>query len=318
MACARCHDHKFDPITVEDYYALAGVFASTRAADRAMAAGVDSLQIFEAHKTVEKAEAEIKKLDAEVKKLESTLQPLKDKPDAELSDEERKKRDEQSKAVDDKRAALAKAKEQIDQAKSTPGYELPLTPAALDATLQVKEAVGTHGSRIVYEPAPKDAAIEIRGNPNKTTNVVARRFVSVLSREKTENVHARKRRAELAETMFEDSSALIARVWVNRIWKQHFGVGLVDTPSDFGVQGAQPTHPSCWTIWLDALSKVAGPPNGFIAKLSCRAPINRCVEVMPANCRTMQIVGTSVPRCADWMSSSGAMQFSQSPTRPIG
>ncbi len=43
--------------------------------------------------------------------------------------------------------------------------------------------------------------------------------------------------------MFAESSALIARVWVNRIWKQHFGTGLVDTPSDFGVQSQKPTHP---------------------------------------------------------------------------
>ncbi len=71
MACARCHDHKFDPITVHDYYALAGVFASTRAADRAMVADVDSIKIFEAHKSVQKLEADVKKLEGELKKLEA-------------------------------------------------------------------------------------------------------------------------------------------------------------------------------------------------------------------------------------------------------
>lgn len=243
MACARCHDHKFDSITVQDYYALAGVFASTRAADRAMASGVDSIQIFDAHKLVQKCETDLKKLDAEIKKLESTIKPLQDKPDSELTDDERKKRDEQGKALDDKRIAAGKLNEQIAQAKNTPGYDLPLTPGALDGTLEVKEAVGTHGSRIVYEPKPKDAAVEIRGNPNKTSDIVPRRFVSVLSKHPPQPFTQGSGRLELAETMFHDSSALIARVWINRIWKQHFGVGLVDTPSDFGVQGTPPTHP---------------------------------------------------------------------------
>ena len=243
MACARCHDHKFDPITVQDYYALAGIFASTRAADRAMATDVDSIKIFEAHKQVQKCEADIKKLDAELKKLEAAVKPLQDKPEEELKEEELKKRDEQSKAIADKHAAREKLNSQIAEAKATPGYDLPLTPGALDGTLEVKEAVGTHGSRIVYDPIPKDAAIEIRGNPNKTSEVVPRRFVSVLSREKPKGFTQGSGRLELAETMFTDAQALIARVWVNRIWKQHFGVGLVDSPSDFGVQGTRPTHP---------------------------------------------------------------------------
>lgn len=251
MACARCHDHKFDPITVQDYYALAGVFASTRAADRAMAAGVDSIQIFEAHKLVQKYEADVKKVDGEIKKLEASLKPLIEKPEAELNEEERKKRDEQAKALDEKRSAATKLNEQIAKAKSTPGYGLPLTPGALDGTLEVKEAVGTHGSRIVYEPMPKDAAIEIRGNPNKTTDTVPRRFVSVLSAENPKPFTHGSGRLELADTMFHDSSALIARVWVNRVWKQHFGIGLVDTPSDFGIQGAPPTHPEL----LDELAR---------------------------------------------------------------
>ena len=243
MACARCHDHKFDPITVQDYYALAGIFASTRAADRAMANDVDSIKIYDAHKLVQKCETDIKKLETESKKLEAALKPLQDKPESELKEDELKKRDEQSKTLAEKRASIEKLNGQIVEAKSTPGYDLPLTPGALDGTLEVKAAIGTHGSRIVYEPMPKDAAIEIRGNPNKTSDVVPRRFVSVLSRETPKSFTHGSGRLELAETMFADSSALIARVWVNRIWKQHFGVGLVDTPSDFGLQGTVPTHP---------------------------------------------------------------------------
>lgn len=243
MACARCHDHKFDPITTQDYYALAGVFASTRAADRALAKDVDSIKIYEAHKLVEKCQADIKKLDSEVKKLEAALKPLNERPESELNADQLKQRTDQAKTLSDKQAALAKLNDQIKEAQQTPGYGLPLAPGATDGTLEVLAAVGTHGSRIVYEPKPKDAPIEIRGNPNKTAQVVPRRYVSVLSKEAPKNFTQGSGRLDLAEAMFSESSALIARVWVNRVWKQHFGVGLVDTPSDFGVQSQKPSHP---------------------------------------------------------------------------
>src|SRR5204863_8414971 len=50
-------------------------------------------------------------------------------------------------------------------------------------------------------------------------------------------------RLELAHALTSDAAPLVARVFVNRIWKLHFGAGLVDTPSDFGMQGERPTHP---------------------------------------------------------------------------
>ncbi|MCC6507970.1 MAG: DUF1549 domain-containing protein [Pirellulaceae bacterium] len=231
IACARCHDHKFDPITQHDYYALAGVFASTRMADRALVPGVDSIKIYEAHKQVEKWEAEIKKLNAEIKKLQAPT-------------EDAVKKAENEKALAAKNEQIAKVTTQIQETKAMPGYDQPLVPGALDATLEVKPAEGTHGSRIVYNPAPKDAAVEIRGNPNKLGEVVPRRYVTVLSKEQPQSFTRGSGRLELAECMLEDSQSLIARVTVNRIWKLHFGTGLVDTPSDFGVQGMPPSHPA--------------------------------------------------------------------------
>jgi hypothetical protein len=211
IACARCHDHKFDPITSADYYALAGVLANSKQCDRAVVPHVDSDKVYEARKLV-------KKLDAELQPLLTNKTP-----------------ENQSK-IDELQA-------KIQQAKATPGYDVPLAPAVSDARLVVANADGTHGSKIVYESQLQDMAIEIRGNPNKLGETVPRRFVNVLSRDESARFGLGSGRLELAQSLTHDAAPLLARVIVNRIWKLHFGVGIVDTPSDFGRQGEMPSHP---------------------------------------------------------------------------
>ncbi|MEQ1825497.1 MAG: DUF1553 domain-containing protein [Pirellula sp.] len=230
MACARCHDHKFDPITVEDYYALAGVFASTRLADRSLIPGVDALKVFDAHQTVKKLEENAKKISADIKKMSTKT------GDQKLTDDETKK-------IEAKKTELDKTQEQIALAKQIAGFDQPLAPGVFDATLEVKDAIGSHGSRIVYSGDPIHSPIEIRGDPNKPGATIPRRFVAVLSTESPKQFQKGSGRVELAQSLFRESQALVARVIVNRIWKLHFGTGIVDTPSDFGNQGAAPTHP---------------------------------------------------------------------------
>jgi hypothetical protein len=80
------------------------------------------------------------------------------------------------------------------------------------------------------------------GNVTKPGDLVPRGFLSVLAKgEKT--FHHGSGRLELAEKIFTDAAPLAARVIVNRVWGWHFGKPLVDTPSDFGSQGAKPSHP---------------------------------------------------------------------------
>ncbi|MFM8215153.1 MAG: DUF1553 domain-containing protein, partial [Pirellula sp.] len=160
-------------------------------------------------------------------------------------------------AKSDKEEDKAKVQElqkKIEQAKSIVGYDSLLTPGIKDARLEVRPADGgAHGSKIVFEPELRDAAIEIRGNPNKLGASVPRRFVSVLTQPSAaeQRWNAGSGRYELALSLTRDSQDLVARVIVNRIWKYHFGKGLVDTPSDFGRQGELPTHPEL----LDDLSR---------------------------------------------------------------
>lgn len=229
IACARCHDHKNDPITTEDYYALAGVFANTRQADQALAWGVDGFAVSEARGQVAGLEAELKKLPAD------------------------KTGNRPPKAVE--------IEGKIAELKKTPGYDAPLASAAVDATLQVVDAKGSHGSRLVYDGKALDIPVEIRGNPNKPGKMVARRFVSVLSPVEPRRLDRGSGRLDLADALVEDSAPLLARVFVNRVWKWHFGAGLVETPSDFGAMGERPSHPE---LLEDLASRFAA--NGWSAK----------------------------------------------------
>ncbi len=211
VACARCHDHKSDPIDMEDYYALAGVFASSRLSEKPL---IDEVL----YEPAKKAKAEVEQLQKELAKLR------KKKPAPE----------------DEIKTIAAK----VAELKKTPRYDTPLAHVVKDASLFVVRAGKTaqQGTRLEYKPEPRDLPLFIRGNPNRPGKIVPRRFLAVFSG-KSKAYKNGSGRMELAESITHESSSLAARVIVNRIWAAHFGSGLVSTPSNFGQLGAKPTHP---------------------------------------------------------------------------
>jgi hypothetical protein len=90
---------------------------------------------------------------------------------------------------------------------------------------------------------PFDPHVFVRGNPGRAGKPVPRRFLRVLSGADRTPFRQGSGRLELARAIASPSNPLTARVLVNRIWLEHFGVGLVDTPSDFGVRSQKPNHP---------------------------------------------------------------------------
>jgi hypothetical protein len=213
VACARCHDHKFDPISQEDYYALAGVFASVRPADRPMIA--------------EPLAATAQQARERVKALQVRLTQLQEKKPT--SADARKQTDELN--------------AEIEQLKKTPSYETPSACALEDASLYVL-ADGPHRTKLEYKPGvAQDVNVQVRGNPANAGPAVPRRFLAVLSSGEPKPFRQGSGRLELARAIVTEGAPLAARVIVNRVWKHHFGAGLVDTPSDFGAQGARPSHP---------------------------------------------------------------------------
>lgn len=212
VACARCHDHKFDPISSEDYYALAGVFASCRQVERPLISE-------EAYEPVRMAKEKVAQLEDELAKLR------KQKPSPDMR-------------LDEIASQIASIK------TSTPLYDTPMATALAEESLFVERAgeSADQGTRLDYRPGPRDLPAFIRGNPNRPGPVIPRRFLTVLSQDPQPYEHG-SGRLELAESITTEAAPLAARVIVNRIWCEHFGQGIVDTPSNFGAQGNRPTHP---------------------------------------------------------------------------
>ena len=151
VACARCHDHKFDPISSEDYYAWAGVFASCRRAERPL--------------VTENKYAPVREAKEKVKKLEAERAALKKK-----------------KASKEEINTLTAMIEEIKA--GTPGYDLPLANALSEESLFVVRAGKTpqDGTKLEYCPGPRDLPLFIRGDPNRPGEIIPRRFLKVLSR----------------------------------------------------------------------------------------------------------------------------------------
>ncbi|MBI2805081.1 MAG: PSD1 domain-containing protein [Planctomycetes bacterium] len=210
IACARCHDHKFDPISTQDYYALAGVFASSRPADVSLLSEVET-------RAVKDAQAKIQDLQGRIKKASKTKESAK----------------------------IAAWNAEIEKIKAaTPAFARALTPGVIESSLFVK-ADGPNRTKLEYKPGTaRDVSLQIRGNPATPGPVVPRRFLTVLSPDgKPKPFTQGSGRLELARAIVTEGAPLSARVIVNRVWQQHFGAGLVATPSDFGTQGARPSHP---------------------------------------------------------------------------
>ncbi len=220
LACARCHDHKFDPITQRDYYGLAGVLASIHLDDRPIIAADLATLAAQARNKIKELQSEIDKLQkmaADANATETTKQETMQKTE--------------SLGVE------------IAQLRKTPNLDIPLAFAVTEASLHVLQD-GPHRTKLEYKAnEPQDVAVHVRGNAANLGLVVSRRFVSVLSPGEPIPFRDGSGRRELAEAIISDAAPLAARVIVNRVWAQHFGRGLVTTPSNFGTQGERPTHP---------------------------------------------------------------------------
>ncbi|MCC6367993.1 MAG: DUF1553 domain-containing protein [Bryobacterales bacterium] len=257
VGCAKCHDHKFDPILQKDYYRLEAFFANTRIEDQASLAALKDRKAYESKHVV--WDAQTKSIRSEMHALaEPKLEELwkegfdkfppeiqdaittppekrtpfqwqmyyKAKPQIEHPEEDgaKKLKGEQARRYKELSRQLAK----FDDIKPR---ELPVAQAMID-----NESV-----------SPKTYVLRV-SNYDSPMYEVEPGFLSILDPAparivKPEGVDSSGRRSALANWLADANNPLSTRVIVNRIWHYHFGRGLSGTPSDFGVMGERPSNP---------------------------------------------------------------------------
>ena len=224
LGCARCHDHKFDPIQTADYYGLAGVFKSTKTMETyTKVAKWHENPLASPAATAMKAE-----YDAQLAMKKQALDAFivaadkqaKDKLPADAKPPEKL----ETLYPEATKAELAKLREALAGVEKNP----PDLPAAMGVT----------------EDKVVDLAIHIRGNPLKLGDVVPRHTPPVVRGPQPSAFSTSESgRRQLAAWLTDPQHPLTSRVIVNRVWRWHFGTGLVRTTDNFGLLGESASHP---------------------------------------------------------------------------
>ena len=238
VSCARCHNHKFDPIPTADYYSLYGVFASSVEpgappiiSPKAVAAP------YEAWRTrVGQLEADEQKtvmdqiagLRERQKKGETLPAPVTEVLQ-QFREGQRPRPDALAKVEPSFAAGVP---EQLSSLRATLAELKKTPPATPEFAMTLEDA-----------PTPHNPRIFKRGNAGTPGDEVPRRFLEILSPAQRASWTQGSGRLDMARAIASKKNPLTARVMVNRIWQHHFGFGLVRTASDFGKQGDRPTHP---------------------------------------------------------------------------
>jgi hypothetical protein len=245
LRCARCHDHKFDPILNTDYYGLYGIFESTvypwmgmsnEKSPSGLSPAVPNPKAFEEAarywNLISRYEYQINNhfrpwLRPTLDEFKTVSAKLDSKP-------EQTNRDQ-----------LKARREELLNFRGGRFRELMLHGLAWIKSEKKRMAEQPVMDFVfaVSEGEPGDAKIHRRGNPQRLGEKTPRRFLQAVDGREPPKIVSGSGRLELARWLTRPEHPLTARVIVNRIWQQHFGRGLVATPDNFGRQGAKPSHP---------------------------------------------------------------------------
>jgi len=268
VSCARCHDHKFDPIPTTDYYGLAGVFASSQtlyggggnSMGGAPASGLHALISDDLAKNKRYAQwqSELAKVTKRQKEVTNEIKRMRTRP----------KKGEKPKSL------TAEQKDRLKELnlekKQLAGElkKLRAKPvAAPQAAMGIREGSGIN-----------EVPVYVRGVSPKG-DAVTRRLLTVLSDSESPGFNDQQSgRLELAQWLTSSENPLTARVMTNRVWQHLFGIGIVRTPDNFGVNGARPSNPEL----LDYLAGVFVEDGWSVKKLIRRLVLTRSYQLSTA------------------------------------
>ena len=209
LGCARCHDHKFDPFPARDYYSMVAIFNPLQRPRNGRTELSLPVGTPEQIQREQDRNAQIDQITEKIESLKKT-NPLDSKPAANLEH-------------------IAILQGELDELRQ----KIPNLPRGY----------------FMHEPEspPPATHLLLRGNPGNRGAEVFPAVPAVLTQRQPDfevsQDHSSGRRLGLARWIASPENPLTARVWVNRIWQQHFGAGLVRTANDFGTLGTKPTHP---------------------------------------------------------------------------
>jgi hypothetical protein len=275
LRCARCHNHKFEPLTQKDYYRMLAVFEPLKRPQKErteidVPVGTEAeLKAFGDAKTRADAQSTLA-----AKQLEETRTAIRNRlfavPGPDLPETKRTAlpreavaafQVEPAKRTDAQKDLVKKLADQLNKeilaaetaAEKSRREELEKTIASVNEKLS---KVLPHAYVWSEDSATAPVThILKRGNPERKADAVEPGLPAVLARDPpkppTPTAHTTGRRLWLAQWIASAENPLTARVIVNRVWQHHFGEGIVTTPNDFGLMGEPPTHPELLD-WLAA------------------------------------------------------------------
>ena len=217
IGCARCHDHKFDPVSTKEYYGLYSVFANSME---------EKQPVIGDQPRGPKYESYLKDLAKEQKTVNDFLEPKL----AELA--------KKFPNIANRRVQLMAKLDRGDRRK------LQNLQRVVDKFVADRQMEPDKALVVTDRAKPSGQRVFIRGNPSRPGEVVTRKFPAIACKDRQSREFKKgSGRLEMARQIASADNPLTGRVLVNRVWMWHFGEGLVRTVSDFGNQGQDPDNP---------------------------------------------------------------------------
>ena len=246
LGCARCHDHKFDPIAQKDYYAMAGIFASTTTLSGqqnrqggskqymqpSLLAKLDSSFTTKPAPIANNAAPTPNDNASKIAKLKSRLQ--------QLASEAKKGGNKDRNKFREEYAQIREQLTKLGQADAVPTKNSKNSKYAASESIDPNAALAMAAA----EGDVADLKLRVRGEPDIKGDLIPRGFPVIFNQVSAPKFSTNgSGRRELSEWLTSREHPLTARVMANRVWAHLLGRGLVETVDNFGASGAVPTHP---------------------------------------------------------------------------